>query len=398
MTLDFESLEGIENVITAINNRELIGLPLNAINKRHGAFRDAARLQALVTLARLSIDKSLCLTASDSIDKSDLIAKLSNYAPGIVALRLNKTVKINSVNVTRREGLQGATAKMLLTDKGDYDKIIKGRSIDINCVSGADIQYLSALFSERQRTAVKENTEMTQTMNSIFKKVNQFDFNDTDGKLNDAFGVFTSELFKNTQEHAYTDQNNRPYIEHVEGLIATGDFLSEVHEKDFTSNPKLQAFWDKESLKSSDGVNKLKCRQISFFDTGPGLVGRGFPNIQFESYEHEKDALIECIKHSFTTKKQSGAGEGYPTILSHLSRVGGLIRIRSGNQCIFRCFDTEEHDSWNVIQSPEERALAEEKYLTNFENWFDEELSPALGTVVSILVPLRNEGGQRNLF
>jgi hypothetical protein len=393
----FESLDDIEAVIKSASGSSMQSFSSGAINKKHGVFRDAGRLQALVTLARSSSDKYLHIKNSSS--QNEIIEQLCSYAPGLVALRLNKAVKTDSLDISRRTALAAARAKMIATDKGYYDQVIKGRSIDFCCVSGAEIQYLSPLFLARNKNAIKESADMKKTMNSLFKIVDQHSFNDLDGDLNEAFGVFACELFKNTQEHACTDENNIPYIEHVEGLLVSGEALSEqIHKKDFLGNIKLENYWDKESSKNPDNTIKLKCRQVSFFDTGPGIVGRAFPHTIFDSYDAERGALISCIKKSFTTKKQTGAGQGYPTILSNLSRVGGLIRIRSGNQCIFNCFDKDKHGFWMEIDDLEERAAAEEKYLTNFESWSNDQLSYASGTVVSILVPLRNDSGQRNLF
>lgn len=392
----FESLQEIEEIISAINDGDIVELNLDSINKRHGALRDAARLQALTTISRTLPDIGIEITSS--FNKEEIIQKLSNYAPGLVALRLNKYIKAGSCQIQRREGLQGAVEKMTHTDSAMYEKIIKGRNIDISCVSGAERQYMSPLFNERNQLSVKNGSKMSITMIDIFRKLDQFDFNDLDGDLNNAFGVFACELFKNTQEHACTDKNHRPYIEHVEGLIASGDSLKEHHKKDFMEHDELVKFWKEETTLNSEKKEIIKCRQISFFDTGPGIVARAFPNSKFTSKEDEKKALIQSIKKSFTSKKQSAAGQGYPTILSNLSRVGGLIRIRTGKQCLFNYFDKDKHGFWEEIEDIQEKELCEENYLTDFKDWSNKDLSMAQGTVVTILVPLRGESGQRNLF
>jgi hypothetical protein len=111
--------------------------------------------------------------------------------------------------------------------------------------------------------------------------------------------------------------------------------------------------------------------------------------------ESERSALINCIKKNFTTKKQVGAGSGYPTILSQLSKVGGLIKIRSGRLSVFNCFDKSNHQE-PVNQTDKKQ---QEKYLADFDDWDDSRtLSFAHGTAVSILIPVRRESGQHSLL
>jgi hypothetical protein len=396
---DFETLSEIEDVISYANDGQSVKLSSEAICKRHGALRDAARLQALVTISRASEEKTLLL--QNKTDPEKALRELCDYAPGLTGIRLNKTTSIGDKSFQRRFALAPARDKMHATENQRYDLIVKGRTVDLCCVSGAEKQFLSPLFQSKNSSAVKNSSSMTQTMTSIFKQINQSEFHNLDADLIEAFGVFGCELFKNTQEHACLDEEGNPYIAHVEGLIASWSDLSQnMYEQDFKGHPKLINFWNNKLSESSDGSKKtLRCMQISFFDTGPGLLGRAFGNKSksFDSHEEVK-SLIECIGKNFTTKKQSGAGNGYPTILSILSKVGGLIRIRTGKQCLFNCFDESQHGHWNQLSDPIQVKKSKEKYLMNFENWSSSQLSEAAGAVVSIIVPLRKQSGQHSLF
>jgi len=392
----FESLRDVEEVITKANNGQAVKLSSGAISKRHGALRDASRLQALASLARNSEEKTLLLQNSTNYDA--ILSELCNYAPGLASMRLNKSVQIGSNHVLRRTALVQAQDKVIASDTQQYDQIIKGRCIDLSCISGADRQYLSPLFTDRNRLSVKNSSLMKQTMISIFKQINKREFNDLDSDLIDAFGLFGCELFKNTQEHACFDENGAPYISHVEGMIASwSDLTSDMYEHDFSGHPKLVQYWKNNIATSNENSQEsLRCMQVSFFDTGPGLVGRAFG--KNSNISSERNALLQCIAKNFTTKKESGAGNGYPTILTQLSKVGGLIRIRSGNQCLFNCFDKSQHGSWETTQEPAEKNAVKEQYLMDFNSWDESNLSQATGTVVSIIVPLRKDSGQHSLF
>ncbi|OOE61669.1 hypothetical protein [Salinivibrio kushneri] len=391
-----ESIDDMENVIKKAEHREMVKLSSEAISKRHGALKDAARLQALVSIARNSAEKVLVLQNSSNTEV--VLQELCSYAPGLTSVRLNKSISINNELISRRKALLSAIEKMIASDNQRYADIVRGRSIDLCCVSGAERQYLSPLFSNKNSQAVRDTSLMKKTMVAIFKQINQREFNHLEGDLIEAFGIFGCELFKNTQEHALKDQYGNPYIEHVEGMIASWkDQSSETYEKDFMGHPRLSKYWNDNVVTSADGTKKtLRCMEVSFFDTGPGLVGRAFgTSIDTAS---EKDALIKCIGKNFSTKSESGAGNGYPTILNQLSKVGGLIRIRSGNQCLFNCFDKDKHGFWTKEQSMEAAEHQKTQYLMNFDNWTNKSLGPTSGTVVSILVPLRKDSGQRTLL
>ncbi len=392
----FESLDDVEDIIHKAISGQAVKLSSESISKSHGALRDAARLQALVSLARNSDDKVLLLQNSSNIET--VLTELCSYAPGLTSVRLNRSVSINNKLVSRRDALLYAREKMIASDNQQYDQIIRGRSIDLCCISGAERQYLSPLFTNKNSQSVRDSSLMKKTMVAIFKQINNWEFNNLEADLIVAFGIFGCELFKNTQEHALRDQNGKPYIEHVEGVIASWkDLPSDKYEKDFSGHPRLVRYWTDNLTPSADGSKKnLRCMEVSFFDTGPGLVGRAFgTSIDSSS---EKDALLKCIGMNFSTKSESGAGNGYPTILNQLSKVGGLIRIRSGNQCLFNCFSRELHGFWDKENSSETAKQKQTKYLMNFDSWTDKNLSPTSGTVVSILVPLRKDSGQHTLL
>ncbi|MOA36275.1 hypothetical protein D3C78_1577880 [compost metagenome] len=115
---------------------------------------------------------------------------------------------------------------------------------------------------------------------------------------------------------------------------------------------------------------------MSYFDSGPGLVSRftGRP-VTDMSIEEERKFLLNCLQHKATSKSEDAAGEGLPSVLSELRKVGGLMRIRSGRLSVFNVFTRGDM----------------QRDIFDFEDWTEAPLSPAQGAVVSILVPLRAE-------
>lgn len=387
--ISLATLQDVEEAIRLANRGVVQRISIEEINKKHGAIRDASRLQALVTIARKSTDKTLHLYGANNLENS--LESLCSYAPALTAIRLNTIIKLGGMSVSRHKALQYAVDKMVNTDNQNYSQVVKGRVIDLCCISGAERQYLSQFFSTRDASAVKNSSAMSKSLTDILKFIAIDDFHKLDSELLRGFGVFTCELFKNTQEHARVDVNGMRLASHVEGMIASFVNLeSFVLENDYDSNERLSEYFNS-ITEDKSGMEKIKCIQLSFFDTGPGITGRAFGKKFYEgNRSDEKNALLTCLKKNFTSKNQSGAGNGYPTILSQLKRIGGLIRIRSGRHCIFNCFEGDRF--YNQSENSDNNDLM------NFDCWTEDELELAVGTVVSILVPLRNESGQSLLF
>ncbi|WDZ95766.1 hypothetical protein Herbaro_20170 [Herbaspirillum sp. WKF16] len=372
---DLKTLTEVEAGLRSID--ESRGAPLqvqrDAVNKRSGALYDAARLQLFVTWARAAKEENIHFHPSNNMDA--LIEKLCDYAPGIAMLRMAGGVQVGEQIVGRREALRQAREKMQLTDDEDLPNIIKGRCIDMTCVSGMRLQYLAPLFSLRSPNASKDAAGMLGLFKRLFARIAQQDQELLPESFLQAISIFSSELFRNTQEHATSNHRYDEYIAHVEGFIASWGVMEErLFKSDFEGHQKLRNFWARESLVSREpGMSSVRCLQLSFFDSGPGFASRaaGKPTIEL-TRDEERRILIQCLQKNFTTKQQTGAGQGIPGVLSALRDIGGLIKIRSGRHSIFNCF-----------------GLGESNQLFEFDDWSEEELAEAAGAVVTIIIPLR---------
>ena len=349
-----DSLSSIENALQALANDKdnRLQLPKDAIKKYKGAMHDASRLQMLTSWARGVHEPVICFHAS--YDVKSLFEDLGAYAPGVAALRLAKGVEVGKEFFPRRDALRSATSKMLNTDAYNLTHIIHGRSIDLTCVSGVNVQYLKPLFSSRNKEAVRDKGGMLLTLMPLFELISRGDNYLIPQSFIEACSVFVSELFLNTQEHATSNRFGVPYDAHVEGLIVSWDEMEErFYKNDFTGHKRLEAFWDREVV-TVRGGDAIRCLQLSFFDTGPGFASRasGLP-IDEMSLAHEREILLACLRKNTTTKRQTGAGNGLPLVLEELKSIGGLIRIRSGRHSIFNCFevggseDLYNFDDWN---------------------------------------------------
>jgi hypothetical protein len=371
---EFSTLADTEQALHALAESVFDGLQLQkqTINKRRGAMHDAARLQTLITWARSTPRPYLQFHQSNTVD--NVLEELGDYAPGITALRLANEVRVGPNVISRRDALAHAVSKMQATDAFNLPGMIKGRSIDMTCVSGAQVQYLRPLFFARRPQAVRRSDDMHQLLRQLSGYINKDDADLVPDTILRALGIYVSELFSNTQEHATFDETGIPYAAHVEGMIVSWNQLDEEgYARDFTGHQRLQQFWQEQSTLRSDGTRALRCLQLSFFDSGPGFAARatGRPTTDMD-LGTERNALLRCLEKNTTSKIQVGAGLGLPGVLRELSRTGGLIRIRSGRHALFNVFGSS-------ISSD----------LDDFADWTVGTLAPAAGAVVSLIIPLR---------
>ncbi|WP_139372413.1 hypothetical protein [Pseudomonas fluorescens] len=372
---DLESLESIEHAISLVCKAPSAPLqvPKDAVNKYKGAMHDASRLQMLTTWARVADSSILNFHKSNSA--KSVLADLGTYSPGIAVARLAMGIKVGDEYISRREALRSATTKMINTDVGNMNNIIHGRTIDLPCVSGVNVQYLKPLFAARDKTAVRDKSGMREMLGQLFGIINKKDAGLIPDTFIDACSIFTSELFLNTQEHATTDHRGEPYDGHVEGMIVSWDEMeARFFKKDFEGHQRLREFWEREkvTIRGSEGI---RCLQLSFFDTGPGFASRHSGlDVDDLSIAEERTYLSKCLLKNITTKNQTGSGGGLALVLEELRTIGGLIRIRSGRLSIFNCFRKDQLDS-----------------IHSFDDWSDKGLGKVSGALVSILVPLRRQ-------
>ncbi|MGF6391515.1 hypothetical protein QFZ86_000403 [Pseudomonas plecoglossicida] len=334
------SLADIENAVSQMNSQtqdDRFVFPLDFFKARHSPIYDASRLQMVVTLARKRL-KDGYLDIHPNASPEDAKNAVCSYSPGIAGVRLTRGIRLGDLVCDRRDVLKAAAEKMQDTDAGNFRDVIRGRALDLICVAASKVQYLRPLFSSAG--IAKKHGEMRSSMDELVAFVNQQSRESVPDSLIDALGSFSSELIQNTQDHAVTDHAGTKYLSHVEGLILGWTRLSEdLFAEDFSGNDRLKNYWDAEAGETASGQTSLRVFEISYFDSGPGLVSRYTGKLVTEmTIEKEKDALLNCLRHNVSSKPQNAAGEGLPHVLAELSKIGGLIRIRSGRLSVFNVF------------------------------------------------------------
>ncbi len=371
-----DSLEDVEKALASIHaNRDArLTVAASTLNKRRGALRDAAFLQTILTWSRLGGEASMNVVGGSEQSTEEILDEACGYSTGIAALAMSGAVRIANESMPRGEALSRAKGRMDAAFQGDYAALLRGRTIDLMCVSGADRQYLKPLFSRPAADSVKDRFALRSTIRAMAMRVapSSADLNES---LISALATLTHELFENTQEHAVTDELGQSYRRHVElvnaGWLSTSD---DDASTDFFSSESLREYWKSLTLRTFDRA-KVSGFCFNFLDSGPGMAARIRGKRVFElSPEDEALAVRECLQMHVTSKSTHASGGGLQDVLSEVADSRGFIRIRSGRQAIFKCF------------SPDEIADT----AAPFENWFGEarELQRVAGTLVSVFIPL----------
>lgn len=368
------TLQEIEAALRRINENPgcRFIIPAGMLSARHGAMHDSARLQLIVTLARQLQDGDL--EFSPLTDEAELLAKVANSSPGIAAVRLTKGIRIGEQRFTRREVLEESIERMRNSDAGQYDKIVKGRTVDLICVAASRVQYLRPLFSAEG--TVKTPPQMTSEMQKLIDFVNKQSGRTTvPASLVESLGLFCSELLSNTQEHAVSDHLGNAYPAHVEGLMVGWKRLDdEIFSEDFQGSKGLRHYWEREKSTTESDRTSLRALHISFFDSGPGFASRiSGKKLSEMTLDEERELLIKCLKRRVSSKCEGAVGVGLPSVLTELRKVGGLIRIRTGRMSVYNQFE-ENDNSCDPL---------------DFKDWAQTDFAPAAGTVLTILIPLR---------
>lgn len=370
------SLVEIEEIISEIESSDhdtIFRFPTDPLEARHSPMHDASRLQMVVTLARQKLEDDY-LDIHPNTPELNALQAVCDYSPGIAGVLLSKGIRLGSKEIDRRDVFPFAAERMKAIDAQDFDQVVKGRCIDLLCVGGSKIQYLKPLFASRGKA--KEKDEMAPLMRKLVDRTTQQSRAGVPESLIDALALFSAELIQNTQDHAVKDHTGRPYLSHVEGmLVGWTRFYDSIFKDDFSGHPELKKYWDDEAARTDTGLKSLRAFEVSYFDSGPGLVSRYTGKlVQEMSLNDERLALMQCLQHKSTSKSQTAAGEGLPSVLQELRQIGGLMRIRTGRLSMFNAFTPGDN-----------------RDLFAFNDWTETSLSPAQGAVISILVPLRGQ-------
>jgi|TARA_R100000479_G_scaffold51000_2_gene23981 hypothetical protein len=283
---------------------------------------------------------------------------------------LKKSLNEVFIKMAKVEALKGE--KLLLTNFDHFPE-----SVGILPCFEQNGEYIS---SETELAVSLENV----LMNDVLR--NYSDTHLSYKNIKRSFSKIVYELMKNTFEWAKADVDDVPFDPNIRGvLIKFNKRKRSTLVENFKSNKGVSEYFNNEVLKENN-QGELYFLEISVFDSGAGFISKYRSLNDNASKFSDIEVVKKCmIKHNTSSKglNKGDKGIGLDKILRIISGKG-LIRIKTGNKCVYRNLITEPYLAIN-------RKNVEKMKLYDWSNDSDVNYTnyePVSGSVVTIIFPL----------
>jgi hypothetical protein len=346
------SLQDIEDAYLALDGRNsTIRLPVS-LRFGGGVGVPASLTQFLAHWSRF-VDNPL-LRLYGKAD-SNAVESLAQEPHGIASVYFAGAIEdADGTSVSTRGALAYAVPRIKAMQASKYLDTMHGRGVFLCCFAGAKNEYLLPLYSRAQSGALRSRDEfMTLTERIINACAPGMERDLTPATLS-SLGSLVYELFKNTDEHASTDESGQPYQRNVRTVMAkfVSYDVASAKERLGEEDPSLSFFVlhnmaNRKRLR--DEAGKPQHRRLTSFleltvmDTGPGLVRRwlskyGDASIDALSIEQEVEHVRQCFELHATTKDTTGGGGGLSHVVKTLYQLNAYMRLRTGRVCLVQDF------------------------------------------------------------
>lgn len=222
----------------------------------------------------------------------------------------------------------------------------------------------------------------------------------------DAIARILYELFRNTHDHARTSASHELLARSVRGVHARYYNVDQLRaqlpesQQDFDAiKPDPAQVYAWAVLRSSIPTSKFQSPaaidgllELSIFDLGPGLAARWMgADTSHLPIPAELDAVLNCLTKGGSTTDRFARGFGLWNVLQELRALRGFIRIRTGRIHGYREFESKRDaalkDRGQLVGTPKEVLNDWNRPLLTAPS----EYPKVTGTLISVLLPMRNE-------
>lgn len=354
------SLQDIEDAYLALDGREsTIRLPAS-LRFGGGVGVPASMTQFLAYWSRC-VDKPL-LRLYGKAD-SNAVESLAQEPYGIASVYFAGAIEdADGTSVSTKEALAYAVPRIKAMQASKYLDTMHGRGVFLCCFAGAKNEYLLPLYSRAQSEALRSRDEFRTLTERIISACAPGIGRDLSSAMLSSLGSLVYELFKNTDEHASTDESGQLYQRNIRAVMAkfVSYDVASAKERLGAEDPSLSFFVlhnvaNRKRLR--DEVGKEHHRRLTSFleltvmDTGPGLVRRwlskyGGATIDALSIEQEVEHVRQCFELHATTKDTSGGGGGLSHVVKSLYKLNAYMRLRTGRVCLVQDFSGTKGDEF----------------------------------------------------
>lgn len=308
---------------------------------------ESALTGLVITWARLVRDATLVTHIQPGQDPREQLQALARRLFGFSSLLMAHDVVMLDGETTVREIAYKeclASVEMMARPISDF---ALGSKVFLVCVDHSSKWKIPRLYMPGEARRVRDRPEFATLAQEMVDRVSLSVHDEPiPEELYTHFGAILHELFKNTEDWATSDEQDRPWRRSVRGLaVERFVFTPEKRSSLFAREPALARFVDAAARHSRD--ERSRFFEFSVFDSGIGLAKQWLRRRAVEptlSLEEEFAACTECLKKHATSSSYPGKGLGLAEVMATLGKLGAFLRIRSGRLSLYRDFLTEPHN------------------------------------------------------
>lgn len=369
------TLREIEDSYALVNNSHDGVLRVPADLRYGGSYAvPASLIQFIAVWARSVSDSTLRLYPSGTSAAPG--ENLAQEPHGIAALYFAGQVSDPVEDVSKKSALAYAIPRIEAMQAGRYRDTMHGRGAFLGCFAGAKNEYLRPFYARGDAESLRSRDEFITLIGQIVAACAPSSERHLNTSRLVAIGSLLYELFKNTHEHASTDEQGVRYRKNLRGVMAK--FISvpiEGENPDILSgeDPSYAFFMlrylaNKKRHITAEGRLRAGTQssflELTVIDTGPGLIRRWLskfpkpPNLDGLSIEDEVSIIKRCFEMHATTKDSKSSGGGLDRVVQTLSELKGFLRLRTGRVCLVQDFSSTKANAFAPRHwDPERTAL-----------------------------------------
>ncbi|MFM0390987.1 hypothetical protein [Paraburkholderia phytofirmans] len=290
---------------------------------------------------------------------TDAPEALAKEPYGMAAAYFSEIIETNGgAPLSTREALASAVPRIMSMQDGSFRSTMHGRGAFLCCFARAKNEFLIPLYSRPEVGAVRSREDFVNLTSRLIASCAPTTGQKMPESSRIALGTLLYELFRNTDEHATTDERGRPYGKSVRAVMAK--FIS-YEAKDAAAylgeeDPSLAFFLmhniaNRHKYANAEGKQvaskQTSLLELTVVDTGPGLArrwlsrhGHDADEIGSLSIEQEVSLVQKCFELHATTKSTAGSGGGLSHVLRTLQQLNAYLRLRTGRVCLTQDFSS----------------------------------------------------------
>ena len=359
------SLSDLENAYKKLLAEPQTSIRIPGALRHGGGFGiPAAFIQFLAAWSRACENSHLKFYPSDAPEAS--LEAFAQEPQGMAALYFASAIEYSGTGPEpSKVGLAHAIPRIEAMQSGKYRETMHGRGAFLACFAGARNEFLMPLYSTGKKGSLRGREDFAFLAERLIDSCAPSAMRSISPDQFQAISHLIYELFRNTDEHAQTDENGEVYRRNIRGVMAKfvskskSTIAADTAGKDVPENIFILRTLSNARLnRAADGTRSRAVADANFleltvFDTGPGLVRRWMSkhapsqSLQDITIDSEMKYVKECFEQHTTTKDSKESGHGLSLVVKALREVNAFLRLRTGRVCLYQDFSSASATSFS---------------------------------------------------